>query len=215
MKKLFALLLALTLVLSLAACGGKENNNGSGNNTPDSSSGDNSTPSSQSTGGTSQGGNDTNQSGYWTDTDAQTVNPDDRHGDYVITIWDAKPIDDSVTHPGSAQHMISNPTGDSELRYAPFKVVYTNTTSQPLGDALGSHAQFSKDVIFQALEGEEYSISDGAGNSVGVRSSIQPGETVTLIGYIQVDTSSRRSEIDITAVYLIFNEGSARPEIQQ
>ena len=73
MKKILSLLLALSLVLALVACGGKDNGGNTGNDTPGN------TDVNEPSGGDSTGGelitvgvinNDPNESGYRTANDA-------------------------------------------------------------------------------------------------------------------------------------------------
>jgi hypothetical protein len=182
MKKLFALLLSLVLALSLAACGEKDNGgNGGGNN---------STPSNKA----SQGGNDTNKSGVWTDADAQTVTEETQAGIYVITMWDGKNTTEIVNHPASSKHKISIITGYTGEIYVPFKIVYTNTYTKELSvEALGAYLHESISdgdaILYAAFEGDsEYAREAGnPSDHFGLSDTkVQPNETVTIYGYIEI-----------------------------
>ena len=221
MKKLFALLLVLMLALSLAACGENEDGGASGTNDAQdgqSTSGGNSTAP--------QGGNDTNKSGVWSDSDKQTVTMENQAGTYEITTWDAKEIDaDKVVHPASSKHTVNASTATSvSMDYAPFKIVYINTYTrwldrEALGMALHEIVSVGDLTIFAMFEdGDTYQKAwrdtDRQSNPINL-GRIEPGETVTVIGYIEMNPFSDKLFNIGSFVSVSYEGGSVRPKIEK
>ena len=212
MKKLFALLLALALALSLAACGEKEDNGASGANNQQGSQSANS-----GNGSTQQGGNNTNKSGVWTDGDAQTFTVDNAGGHFEVTIWDAKNTTEIVGHPGSSKHKISIITGYTGEFYVPFKIVYKNTVNIAVGsNALGMSVEGNGVILYVANEGGDYKTTSGSDTKsvyADYNGDVKSGESRVIIGYAEFDTLNTLTNFRLGGAGTVgFENGAIRPK---
>jgi hypothetical protein len=153
----------------------------------------------------------------WSDADAQTGTVTRKAGTFSFTVWDAKEMTvDKVQHPGSPKHVINYTSGQSAVSYVPFRVVYTNTNDTTISVApnvVGAGIDFGDAVIFVAHEGGSYeSSADSSVRSVGLSGKVSPGETVTFVGYIEINPSVS-SLITIGPAISVTSDNSSRPTI--
>jgi hypothetical protein len=153
--------------------------------------------------GTNQNGNGTSTAKpVWTDADAQTVSVDRKVGHYEVTVWDAKGMTaDKVQHPGSSGHTVDYTKGQSAVLYAPFKIVYTNALREPLKEGYSILKSADSDdragaaMMYIGLENESAYRSDA--KSVGVAGVVQSGQTVVIVGYVEIINVGTETEVDI------------------
>jgi hypothetical protein len=186
MKKLFALLLALTLALSLAACGEKDN-------------GSNSDVGNSSQGSVS-GGSSLTDNAVQPDGNKQVVTKDASAtstaagAKLTFTVWNGRHLYDgkSETHPGASAYNINFTTTHSQedVLYVPFVIEMTNPADNPNGDIfesrIGATAGDSDYPVYIAAANDKDGYESKNGRlDVYITSSIKLGDTVKYIGYVE------------------------------